>query len=89
MSSVPARRLQRVAGQIAGDREPPASSVVATPTLLKGISPILTADLLHVLRSAGHGDEIALVDCNFPAAECATKTVSGKCITLAGVDQGC
>ena len=43
----------------------------ATPAaygLLKGMDPMLTADLLHVLRSAGHGDEITLVDCNFPAA---------------------
>jgi L-fucose mutarotase len=41
---------------------------------------------VSVLRSAGHGDEIAIVDCNFPAAECAMKTVSGEHIQLAGVD---
>ena len=37
----------------------------ATPAklgLLKGMDGLLTADLLHVLRSAGHGDEICLVD---------------------------
>ena len=54
--------------------------------LLKGIDPILTADLLHVLRSAGHGDVIAVVDCNFPAVECATKTTTGQVVVLAGVD---
>ena len=54
--------------------------------LLKNIPPLLTADLLHVLRSAGHGDRIALVDCNFPAAEVATKTTTGTPIILAGVD---
>jgi len=54
--------------------------------LLKGINPILTADLLHVLRSAGHGDDIVIVDCNFPAAQVATLTTTGKHIELAGVD---
>lgn len=50
--------------------------------LLKGIPPLLNADLLHVLRSMGHGDKLAIVDCNFPATECATKTTSGKKIEL-------
>ena len=50
--------------------------------LLKGIDPLLTADLLHVLRSMGHGDKLCVCDCNFPAAEVATKTTSGKCIVL-------
>lgn len=36
--------------------------------MLKGIDPLLTADLLHALASMGHGDELALVDANFPAA---------------------
>ena len=44
--------------------------------LLKGIDPLLTADLLHVLRSMGHGNKICVCDCNFPAAQIATKTVS-------------
>ena len=34
--------------------------------MLKGIPPILSPDLLHILRSMGHGDEIAIVDANFP-----------------------
>eukprot|EP00808_Paulinella_micropora_P005189 g11103.t1 len=54
--------------------------------LLKQLHPILIPDLLHVLRSAGHGDNIVLVDCNFPAAQVATSTVTGKHIILAGVD---
>lgn len=36
--------------------------------MLKGISPLLSPDLLHVLASMGHGDEIVLADANFPAA---------------------
>ena len=36
--------------------------------MLKGIHPLLHADLLHALVSMGHGDELAIVDANFPAA---------------------
>lgn len=50
--------------------------------LLKGIDPLLTADLLHVLRSMGHGNKICVCDCNFPAAQISTKTVSQKHIIL-------
>jgi L-fucose mutarotase len=35
--------------------------------MLKGIDPILGPDLLQVLRAMGHGDEIAIVDGNYPA----------------------
>ena len=35
--------------------------------MLKNIDPALTPDLLHALRQMGHGDEIAIVDANFPA----------------------
>ena len=35
--------------------------------MLKNIPPILGPDLLGVLRAMGHGDEIALVDANYPA----------------------
>jgi L-fucose mutarotase len=35
--------------------------------MLKHLSPILSPDLLHALRQMGHGDEIAIVDANFPA----------------------
>jgi L-fucose mutarotase len=36
--------------------------------MLKGIHPLLHADLLHALAAMGHGDEVAIVDANFPAA---------------------
>jgi len=39
-----------------------------------------------MLRRAGHGDQIAVVDCNFPAHEVAGKTVMKEVIQLAGVD---
>ncbi|AKR57042.1 hypothetical protein XM25_14820 [Devosia sp. H5989] len=35
--------------------------------MLKGIPPVLGPDLLHILRAMGHGDEIAIVDANYPA----------------------
>ena len=36
--------------------------------MLKGLDPLLTPDLLSALRAMGHGDEIAVVDANYPAA---------------------
>lgn len=50
--------------------------------LLKGIDPLLTADVLHILRSMGHGDRLCICDCNFPAAQVAQQTTSGKHIIL-------
>ena len=35
--------------------------------MLKNIPPLLGPDLLGVLRAMGHGDEIAIVDANYPA----------------------
>ncbi|WP_026574256.1 L-fucose mutarotase [Bacillus sp. UNC438CL73TsuS30] len=36
--------------------------------MLKGISPVISPDLIKVLMEMGHGDEIVLADGNFPAA---------------------
>jgi len=54
--------------------------------MLKGISPIITADLLWVLRAMGHGDDLALVDRNFPAQSVAKSTSFGRPVVLSGVD---
>lgn len=43
--------------------------------MLKGIDPLIGPDLLRVLAQMGHGDAIALVDANFPAASVAARTV--------------
>jgi L-fucose mutarotase len=43
--------------------------------MLIGIHPLLTADLLHALASMGHGDELALVDANFPAVSVGRRVV--------------
>ena len=47
--------------------------------MLKGIPPLVTPDLLHALASMGHGDEIAIVDANFPSA-----TIGERVIAVAG-----
>ena len=43
--------------------------------MLIGIPPILGPELLFTLRSMGHGDEIALVDGNYPAQEHARRLI--------------
>ena len=43
--------------------------------MLKRLSPLLTPDLLHALASMGHGDEIAIVDANFPSASLGKRVV--------------
>lgn len=35
--------------------------------MLKGVSPLLTPELLHVIAQMGHGDVLAIVDRNYPA----------------------
>lgn len=53
--------------------------------MLKGINPILSADVLHLLASMGHGDDLAIVDANHPAAAVASETTSGILIRLPGL----
>src|SRR5436305_3141397 len=43
--------------------------------MLIGLSPLLTPDLLYALAAMGHGDEIAIVDSNFPAASVARRLI--------------
>lgn len=42
--------------------------------MLKNIDPILSPRLLEALRAMGHGDELCLVDANFPAEAVAVAT---------------
>lgn len=49
--------------------------------MLKGISKIVTGDLLKVLCDMGHGDEIVIADANFPA-----ETVARRLIRYPGID---
>jgi L-fucose mutarotase len=49
--------------------------------MLKNLDPILTPDLLQVLRAMGHGDEIVIVDANYPA-----ESAGPQVVRLDGVD---
>lgn len=43
--------------------------------MLKGISPLISPDLIKVLMEMGHGDEIVLADGNFPGASHAKRLI--------------
>jgi L-fucose mutarotase len=43
--------------------------------MLKGISPLISPELLKILMEMGHGDEIVIADGNFPAASIAQHLV--------------
>jgi L-fucose mutarotase len=53
--------------------------------MLKGIHPILTADVLHVIARMGHGDDLAIVDANHPAESISRSTTSGALIRCPGL----
>jgi L-fucose mutarotase len=53
--------------------------------MLTGIPPLLGPDLLHTLRAMGHGDEIALVDANFPAAAQAQRLIRADGLSMLDV----
>lgn len=43
--------------------------------MLRGLNPLLSPDLLKVLRAMGHGDDIVLADANFPGTSHARELV--------------
>lgn len=43
--------------------------------MLKGISPIISPELLKVMNEMGHGDELVIGDGNFPAAAMAQRLI--------------
>ena len=43
--------------------------------MLKNTDPLLSPDLLYILAAMGHGDQIAIVDANFPAESMGERTV--------------
>lgn len=50
--------------------------------MLKGINPLLNADVLQALRAMGHGDDLIIADTNFPAHSVAKQTVLGKLLRI-------
>ena len=53
--------------------------------MLKGISPLLNADILYALGAMGHGDMLVIVDSNFPADAIARQTRLGKLLRIDNV----
>ncbi len=53
--------------------------------MLKGISPLLNADVLHALRAMGHGDDLIICDTNFPAESVAAQTCLGHLLRIDNV----
>ena len=54
--------------------------------MLKGLDPALSAELLMVLMSMGHGDDLLVCDVNHPAATIAKHTTHGVVIHMVGCD---
>jgi L-fucose mutarotase len=50
--------------------------------MLKGIDPVLNAEVLHALRAMGHGDDLILCDTNFPAQSVARRTLLGRLLRI-------
>jgi L-fucose mutarotase len=56
--------------------------------MLKGLDPLLTADILYALESMGHGDDLVLCDTNFPADSVARETVLGEVLRIGAPTSG-
>ena len=53
--------------------------------MLKGINPLLNADVLQALRAMGHGDDLIIADTNFPADSTARQTRLGTLLRIDNV----
>ncbi|MGY3586702.1 L-fucose mutarotase [Bradyrhizobium sp. USDA 4341] len=53
--------------------------------MLKGINPLLNADVLYALRAMGHGDRLVVCDTNFPADSIARQSVLGRLLRIDSV----
>ncbi|RWC28793.1 RbsD/FucU family protein [Mesorhizobium sp.] len=50
--------------------------------MLKGINPLLNADVLQALRAMGHGDDLIIADTNFPSDSVARQTALGRVLRI-------
>ncbi|MCT7378484.1 RbsD/FucU family protein [Chelativorans salis] len=50
--------------------------------MLKGINPLLNADVLFALRAMGHGDDLIIADTNFPSDSVARQTRLGRLLRI-------
>lgn len=49
--------------------------------MLKGIPSLISPELLAILAAMGHGDDLAIVDANFPASSTAQRLVRADGVT--------
>lgn len=52
--------------------------------MLIGIDPRLTPEALHALAAMGHGDQLTIVDANYPAHAAGLATPWGRCVDFGG-----
>ena len=50
--------------------------------MLKGLNPLLNADVLYALRAMGHGDDLIIADASFPSDSVARETVLGELLRI-------
>ncbi len=53
--------------------------------MLHGINPAISPELLYILARMGHGDELVLVDANYPAASTAQTCTVPDVVTYPGM----
>jgi L-fucose mutarotase len=53
--------------------------------MLKGINPLLNSEVLGALSAMGHGDDLVVVDTNFPADSVARQTPFGRVLHIDNV----
>lgn len=56
--------------------------------MLKGISPVISPELLKVLCEMGHGDELVLADANYPGAGMAKRLLRADGLSVASLLEG-
>lgn len=50
--------------------------------MLKNINPLLNAEVLQALRAMGHGDDLIIVDTNFPSDSVSRQTRLGRLLRI-------
>ncbi len=50
--------------------------------MLKGLDPLLNAEVLGALRAMGHGDDLIIADTNFPSDSVARATTLGRLLRI-------
>ncbi|MBS1800408.1 MAG: L-fucose mutarotase [Acidobacteria bacterium] len=56
--------------------------------MLKGISPVVSPELLKLLCEMGHGDELVLADSNFPGASMAKRLLRSEGLSVTDILEG-